>query len=401
MKIRRALTSAVACWLLVLTGCGGSGPTHTPTASPDADPIVIGSIQGAAYAKVARAWVDDINAHGGIGGRQVALISVDPADSSGIAAARMLVDEKHVVAIVGYTDPTVSTWGPYVAANNVPVIGGLPIDLIATSNPDFFPIGSNIFAAAYGMVAKAKTLGPRLGLLYCAENTQCQGVQQLLEFLGGSLGVELAASAKVATTGATDYTDACQALIDGNVQSYTVAADGPVVVKIADRCASMGLDARFVATGGTVRTLYLDSPSLDGALIADSTAPFVDDSVPATRKYQDLIADLDLFGLNGPVTFYTYASFELFKKAVENAAVPNGEAVTSEDLRNGLYQMKEETLGGITPPLTFERGKPTLVNCYFTMSVSDGQFVTPHGLETDCAPDDVIDLLVELADAAS
>ena len=399
MKVRKALASAVAGSLLLLTGCGGEDPTDR--VSSDADPIVIGSVQGAAFARVAQAWVDDINASGGIDGRQVALISLDPVDSSGIEVARKLVDDKDVVAIVGYTDPTVNAWGPYFAAKNVPVIGGLPIDLIATSNPDFFPIGSNIFAAAYGMVAQAKTLGPRLGVLYCAENAQCAGVQQLLEFLGESLWVELAASAKVDDAGTADYTAACQALIDGDVQSYTVAADGPVVVKIADQCARMGLDAKFVATGATVRTLYLDSPALDGALIADSTAPFVDDSVPATRKYQELIAGLDLYGVNGPVTFYTYASFELFKKAVENAAVPEGQTVTAEDLRNGLYQMKDETLGGITPPLTFEPGKPTLVNCYFTMGVSDGQFVTPNGLDTDCAPNDVIDLLVQFANAAS
>jgi len=398
MKVRGALASAMVGSLLLLTAC--SGKSATPTHS-DQDTIVIGSLETQVFPKVAKAWVDDINASGGIDGRQVSLITIDTTNSSGLEAARKLVDQDHVAAIVGYTDPTVSTWGPYVAAKKVPIIGGLPIDLLATTNADIFPVGANVFADAYGLLVQAKKLGPNLGVLYCAENTQCANVQLLLNFLGGPLGVQANVSVKVATEGTTDYTAACQALIDGKVQSYTVGADGPAVVKIAEQCARMGLTAPYVATGPTVRTSFATTPALNGSLIADSTAPFFDDSVPATKKYQDLIAPLNLGDGNGPIAFYTYASFELFKKALENAAVPKGQTVASDDLRRGLYQMKEETLGGITPPLTFVAGQPTLVNCYFTFTVSNGKFVAPNGLKTECAPDDAIASIVKLAASAS
>jgi hypothetical protein len=38
--------------------------------------------------------------------------------------------------------------------------------------------------------------------------------------------------------------------------------------------------------------------------------------------------------------------------------------------------IKDETLGGITPPLTYvDNGKPTYVNCWFNVNLQSGKLV--------------------------
>jgi len=53
-------------------------------------------------------------------------------------------------------------------------------------------------------------------------------------------------------------------------------------------------------------------------------------------------------------------------------------------LLNGLYALRGSTLGGITPPLTFHRGKPTTIACWFYMSVKDHKFTMPYGQRPTC-----------------
>ena len=97
--------SAAGVVLLTLAGCA-----PTSTGSSDAGPIKIGAVSSltgpAPFPEVpgaAQAVFDRVNAAGGINGRLIEYISVDdgadPAQAS--KAARRLVDEDQVVAMVG------------------------------------------------------------------------------------------------------------------------------------------------------------------------------------------------------------------------------------------------------------------------------------------------------------
>jgi branched-chain amino acid transport system substrate-binding protein len=105
------------------------------------------------------------------------------------------------------------------------------------------------------------------------------------------------------------------------------------------------------------------------------------------NKYAPGLGDL-----LGPNTFYSYVAGQLFQKAV--SSIPSGTAVTPASIKTALYSLKGETLGGIAPPLTFTQGQPALVNCYFQMGQSGGQFTTPKGLSTTCAPDALVNAIV-------
>jgi hypothetical protein len=51
-----------------------------------------------------------------------------------------------------------------------------------------------------------------------------------------------------------------------------------------------------------------------------------------------------------------------------------------------MYSLpKEFTDGGLNPPLTFVKGKPTTVTCYFTLGIKNGKLTTPDGEMYACS----------------
>ena len=77
-------------------------------------------------------------------------------------------------------------------------------------------------------------------------------------------------------------------------------------------------------------------------------------------------------------------SAKIFEKAAANVS----DKPTSQDILNGLWAMKGETLGGLLPgglARTFTREQPTPdVLCTFTIGIKGGQWVAPQGLTPMC-----------------
>ncbi len=394
--VRRVLIVPLfAVSAIVATGVGSSASATEPQT-----PIVIGNIGSysgveassqAAAPIVLKAWASWVNAHGGLHGRPVKLIIKDIGanPAGGVAAVKELVEQDHVVAIVGEEDNNDSTWASYVASTGIPVIGGQSLDLPFATNPDFFPIGTNIFADIYGEQTLAKSLGPKEGLLYCAESPQCAGIAPLSKFIAASTGLQIPVSIEVSAT-APNYTAVCEQLKSAGVSSYAIADNSAVVLRIATECALDGLKARLTATDGSITSSWLKKPAANGALDSEVDLPYFDNSIPASKLMQQAIKRYapHLGQLNGPTSVYSWVSGILLDKAV--SAIPLGGKITPESIKTGLYTLKNQTLGGLAPPLTFSPGKPSVVNCYFVAKITDGRFTEPQGHRTSCAPNAVV-----------
>jgi len=399
MRTTRIAAGLIALLLPTMAACADTSADDADAA--DSDTIVIGSLGApSAMMEVLEASAEAINDAGGIDGKQIKLINKETTTegTDGPATVKELIDKDHVVAIVGQTSNTDAQWQQYAAQKGIPVIGGLNVNTPYVTNPMFFPTGSNIYAMGYGIGEVGSRYGKKVGNLYCAESPQCASSKEFAPVLDGLLGTITDPQVEISST-ASDFTAACQALIDAGVDTYKVAADGPVVAKVATACADQGLKARLVTADATVRSLFADIPQLDGTLAVGSTVPFVDDSTPGTKAYQEMLAEYlpDLGGENGPLPMNSFIAMQLFKKAVELGGT---EEVTSKSILDGLYKMKDETLEGLTVPLTFTEGRPTIVNCYFTLGIEDGEFTMPEGLEYTCAPDDLIDVILKSANLA-
>jgi branched-chain amino acid transport system substrate-binding protein len=79
---------------------------------------------------------------------------------------------------------------------------------------------------------------------------------------------------------------------------------------------------------------------------------------------------------------FPWAGGQLFAAAAK--AVNLSSTSTPADVKNGLCSLKNETLGGVAPPLTFIPGKAALVSCWFLTEVKGGNLVTTDGGKPSC-----------------
>jgi branched-chain amino acid transport system substrate-binding protein len=384
----------------IVHGIAGSSLT---AGSPNGSAIpigVIGSYSGpeAAYLagsdKTMEAWAASVNAAGGLNGHPVKLYVED--DQTNVATAvrlvKQLVQQDHVVAIVGQVSTGDSSWASYAQAAGVPVIGGDAIHTAYLTNPDFYGVGANLIAGFYGVASAAAAHGPRFGALYCAGLTACAAVVPILNGFGRSLNVRVTYSSKVAA-GTPGFTAFCQGLKGSKVNSYDIALAQDLLTRVATECASQGLKAPLVSLK-VVDATFASNPAYDQMSLIDSVFPFFDKSTPATkafhaalRKYAPSVGASAASPLN-PEVAESWASGKLFEAAVR--ASGSG-PVTPASIKRGLYALRNETLGGLTGPLNFTPGKPSLENCYFTYKIAGGAFAEPAGLRPTCAPTALVD----------
>lgn len=346
-----------------------------------------------------KAWTDSVNAAGGIDGHKVQLIVKDDALSASTASSEVqeLVSVDHVVAIVSDLSVLDSVWGPIAAKAGVPVIGGLSLESVFLTNPDFFNEGANNIALTYGMQKLARTEGKDMGVLYCAESPVCAQLVPLQNDIAKYTGITVPTSAAVSAT-APSYTAQCLAIKNSGAQTYAAFLASPVVQRVSTACASQGVTTKVVALDGGLAGVpnIAQTPGLNGELNSESVFPWFADSSPATKAFHAALAKYtpSLGDKVDSQSAYAWTSAELFEKAVELSGSGSG-PVTSASVKAGLYKMKGQTLGGLTGPLTFVKGQANLQNCYFTFGIKNGKFVLNNGLNTTCAPDADVNAVIK------
>jgi len=380
---------------------GGSTQAKTTPAStaPKGDPIVVGSIcscSGVQASTLGRvkdvndAWAKAVNANGGINGHPVKMIVKDDGGqpAKGLAAAKELIESEKVVAIVGEVSLTEGAWEKYVSGKGVPVVGGLAIAAPFLTNPDFFASGSSQPVVTVGTMQQAKDAGKKsVGVLYCAESPICAQLDPLAKGAAQIVGGLSYRSGKVAAT-APNYTAPCLSNKNAGVDALYLAHNSQVVQRVIDSCAKQGYTPVSVGSANTVGNDWLKNPNLDGAIVTSSNANYADESIPAVKEYIEAIdqyapglREEDGYGVN---SLYPWAGGKLFEAAAKAAKLTP--TSTPEDVKTGLYALKEETLGGLSAPLTFTKGKPAFPTCYFAIGVKDGKLTSPAGPEPICLP---------------
>jgi branched-chain amino acid transport system substrate-binding protein len=411
MRRSRYVIGAAAAVMLATTATAcssGGGNSATASASTGAStgaaasgastiPIgVIGSYSGSQASStggvpmVAQAWADTVNAAGGLDGHQIKLFVKDDAGdpATGIQAAKTLVEQDKVVAIVGDASNVDSAWAPTVEQAGVPVVGGLSLNETFLTNPDFFASGTNIIALQYGLVSTAKKLGGSIDLLYCAEAAACKEGATLTAAIAKTDGVSVPFQAPVSST-APDYTAVCQEVKSSGAKTYDILDAGVLALRIATACEQQGVTARLVQVDSQITQAFDGSAAVNNTYAVEIDAPWFDSSTPATNAYQVAIAKYapSLGQEDGPEANYQWVAGQLFEAAVKASG---SSTVTSASVKQGLYALKGETLGGLTQPLTFTKGQTPMFNCWFTMAVIGEKFALPNGLTTECAPTAVV-----------
>ena len=396
---RRGMVALLAVTTLALVGLlptAAGATVDRASSAPSGDPIVIGTICSCSGVlapsigkslDVMKIWVKWINAHGGLNGHPVVLKAYDDGQDSarGLAAAKKLVEQDHVVAIVGQMSLVGADWASYVDDAGVPVVGGITVDIPYITDPNFYPSGSTLPMLLQAVVTLAKDSGKKkLGVYYCSETPVCSALPTILTPLVKDAGMEIE-SAKVSQA-QPDYTAACLQFKQAGVDAVFGGVNSDVVPRIADSCAQQGYKPLSVASSGTTQRSWLSNPNLQGALIGGTNAVYTDSSVPGVKTFLDAIKKYQPNLLESPQFSYPlifpWAGAQLFAEVADLAKLTPES--TSADVVAGLAMVKDETLDGVSPPLTFVTGKTTFPLCYFTSKVTKKEFKLLNNGESTC-----------------
>lgn len=342
------------------------------------------SVNRSAY----EAYVDWTNAHGGIQGHQIKLYAVDDALNPATSAAQVhtLVNQDHIAALVEVSN-VAQAWDTYVEGLHIPVVGADGSDIEMFTQPDFFFPGQTDNSLPASVVAAAKKAGAKkMAIFYCAEAPACQELVAPERAAAKQYNENLAYITQISAS-APSFAAQCLAAKQAGATALFVADAVSVVEAVGSSCAKQGYTPTIIASDGAVGRQFTSTPGLSDHLLAvEPQIPFNVTNTPATKT---MIAAFDKYkptlrsnpNYNGEVV-EAWASGLLLTAAVE-AAKP-GAQVTSADILKGLDSMKGQTLGGISPPLTYHAGQPNTVNCWFYMGTKNGKFTEPYGLKPAC-----------------
>jgi branched-chain amino acid transport system substrate-binding protein len=338
---------------------------------------------------VYKAWVDTVNASGGINGHAIQLITEDDGGNPGtsLSDAQTLISD-HVDAMVDISNYDVA-WASDVAAAHIPVVGVNIFNAPFDTNPDFYPEGQTEDSSSYAEVAAAKAAGAtNLGAFYCAEAVACAQAVPLLRSAGQTLGVPLVYQAEVAAT-APNYTAQCVAAQQKHVAAAQIGDVTVVAEKLGANCNQQGYDPIYISEGAIFGSPFTTTAGLKN----NSWFEFADQpyfaNIPA---YQTMNAAVDKYypGLRSNATewaqqsTFSWPSGILLEDAVKAGGLGTGGTPSAAEIVSGLESLKGDTLDGTAPPLTFAAGQPHKVDCWFTGRVQNGVAELVDGGKLTC-----------------
>lgn len=373
------------------TGAAGSSSSSGSAAGTSGSDLVIGTI-GAfsgpsgepSHLAGLQAWVDSVNASGGINGRQVKLIVEDDQGNATTSQAdiRQLVQVDHVLAIVSpEASGTESGWASYVQQQHVAVVGGEADTPTWFTNPDFFPSGSTVLTSlemqAYAVKAAGKST---FGAVYCAEIAACKNSVPALAGYAKALHLTMSTSAAIAVS-APSYTAQCLAAKQANAQAIIIDASYAAGTRFAPACAQQGYNPVYVIPSGAYDGSYLKVSQVDGAYVPSTNALWFA-GTPAVSQFKQAMAKYESGTPLGPNPMSGWAGGALFGAAA--ASLPA--KATAADVFTALYALpKNDTLNGLAPPLNFHSGAPaSQVTCFFMAQIKGGALTAPSGTAPVC-----------------
>ncbi len=291
---RRALLTA----LLVSALFGGCKPSAGAGAASTGD-IVIGHFTsmtgntahfGQDTDKAVRLAVDEVNAAGGVLGRQVKVVTLDDRGDSAEAsnAVTRLIDVEHASAIIGEVASSLSLAGaPVAQRRKVPMVSP------SSTNPKVTQVGDMIFrvcfldpfqGAVMAKFAKDQLKVTRVAVLKDVKNDYSLGLASAFiksfKELGGEVVIEQSYSA-----GDTDFSAQVTAIKGADVQAIYLPGYYAEVAVIARTAERLGLKIPLLGGDGwdAPDLLKIGGTALEGSYFSNHFA--LDTSTPRAKKF--------------------------------------------------------------------------------------------------------------------
>jgi branched-chain amino acid transport system substrate-binding protein len=384
-------TFAVAGGMVVAVGAGAPSPagaSGTPLKVLFACTCSGASAVQAIGKGAIQAWQNATNASGGVDGHKIDVIYDDDTGSPGLALSQV---EKAinggVIAIIDNTGLD-TDWITYATQHNVAVVSQGDSQ-IATTSEDFFNVGETLDEYFTNFIDLAKKYGQKnLGEMYCAESPVCLQAVAPLKATGVAMHFPVNFTEEVSSS-APNYTAQCLAAKQAGVEVISTATAPVVAAHIASDCATQNYHPYFIALDGAVAASFATDPGLGKQFIGgEPDIPFFVKNTPATKAYQNALKKYAP-GIEQQPTYseaevQLWLQGQLIAAAIKAGKVSTNGPAGAKGVLKGMYALHGETLGGMSPPLTFSKTKPHVVDCWYWISANGKNFTTPFGLTPDC-----------------
>lgn len=351
-------------------------------------PVVVGEIGtwsgviGSAYAPARDAfgaWASWVNAHGGVLGHPIKVLVADDNNDNAtdVSAAQTMVQDDHAIALVNAfpAGGDASALAQYAKQANIPVIGGAASAGPWFQSPVMFPTSAGTSGTVpydYAKVMVSSGLH-KVGAVYCVEATPCHLAEQLWASAASQLGLDVVYQGGISLT-QPDYTAQCLQAQSAGAQAMFVLADGDSELRFANSCSQQNYHPLMGdSTPGAV------SAELNGAFSVVQGFPWmITSGTPALDEYGQAMALYDHNPSSGESSL-GWDSGKLLEAALD-IALSRSTIPSTAGLFQALWSIRNDTLGGLTPSLTFPQGQPAIEpRCSFEVVVSNSQWVAPSG----------------------
>ena len=334
-----------------------------------------------------QAWTKGINQRGGLNGHQVRLLvyddGFDPARHR--AQVQEAVERQKVIAFVGNTEgPTGGSGADYTTQKRVPVVGTDGATPWSYNSAMYFPQMTSgyafyeaaVFSTGQQMAGRGKA---KLATTVCAEAQPCADAEQAFRKYAAEAGLNYVSNSR-ASLAAPDYTADCLKARNAGAEIYWLGLDPSSIGRFAASCARQGYRPIFGTIGSIQTDLMAKDPNLDGMVAMSSVFPYFQTGTPATDEFQRVLTEAGV-----PKPGIAEATGWVAAKLFERAAAKMPEPPSSPAVLEGLWSISNESLGGLTHPLSFIRERPTEPRrCWFDMTIKNHAWVSPDGYKLHC-----------------
>lgn len=386
-----------------VSACGSSNSKTHSTASTTTKstasklagaPVKIGVISTDSFSGISIAdtptasqdWAAYINSHGGINGHPVSVMEKNDQGSPATAAQDFATLQKAGAVVIADSSIVDAAFQKGADKAHIPVVGLTASNSAAAYETDanFFPNGTTQAGGIFGILKGASLTGAKnFGAMYCSEVAACGEPIKYLKELAPQYGMKVGYTAAVSSS-APSYTSQCLAAKSGDVDAlWVAAASASASDRVIDNCAQQGYTPTIVFYGSPISPAEKADKNIKSGVIINQTLPyFVRNS--DTAAFYDAMGSYLPKAVSGNTVMIDWVGLQEIADAAEAGGLKSGSTPTSAEIYKGLYTFKDNTIGGLTVPLTFVKGKPNPQSCTFFSALKSTKYSTPWGTKPLC-----------------
>jgi ABC-type branched-subunit amino acid transport system substrate-binding protein len=373
-----------------------AGPA-APTGPANKSPVVVGSVATLSgplgaftkdYIAAIQVWAKYINGRGGVNGHPIRhLVADDGGDPARYnAAVRQMVEEQGAITFLHNTIGFAGGDLSYATQKRIPLVGHEGGTETGYESPFVFtPAASGSTYAYAAMAAIAQVAVPagktKLAVLACSDVKLCDNFDKVLVGPASKeLGFEVVYHARPSLT-QPDFTGECISARQAGANVFIMVLDNNSVMRVGRSCARQNYKPLLGLFDNVTLPSVAQDPVMEGSAVATKAPPWTQKDIPGLAEIHQAFAaaapgvEVSAAHVNG------WVSAKTFEVAARNLP----DRPTSEDVLNGLWAIKDDSLGGLTYPLNFPKGQNSPRKaCWGVAVIKNKGFVAPNGSKLTC-----------------